>query len=88
MDFNALALMTVCDVFLLLLIGVGPKIALVPFLELTAKMDSHTKEQVVHTMLSTASITAIVLTVFGGLLTKLLHFSTGALASAGGLFCS
>jgi multiple antibiotic resistance protein len=85
MDFSSIDLATIVDVFLLLLIGIGPKIVLVPFLELSAKMDDQTKDRVVRKMLSTASITAILLMVFGGLLTKLLHFSTGALAIAGGI---
>ena len=84
-DFSSIDLTTVIDVFLLLLIGIGPKIVLVPFLELSAKMDDQTKDRVIRKMLSTASITAILLMVFGGLLTKLLHFSTGALAIAGGI---
>ena len=85
MDFTSIDATTIIDVFLLLLIGIGPKIALVPFLELTAKMDDRDKSRVVRKMLITASVTAILLMVFGGLLTKLLHFSTGALAIAGGL---
>ena len=84
-DFSSIDLTTVIDVFLLLLIGIGPKIVLVPFLELSAKMDDQTKDRVVRKMLSTAAITAILLMVFGGLLTKLLHFSTGALSIAGGI---
>ncbi len=84
-DFSSIDLTTVVDVFLLLLIGIGPKIVLVPFLELSAKMDDKTKDRVIRKMLRTASITAILLMVFGGLLTKLLHFSTGALAIAGGI---
>jgi multiple antibiotic resistance protein len=85
MNFSSIDLTTVIDVFLLLLIGIGPKIALVPFLEVTAKMDDQTKDRVTRKMLSTATITALLLMVFGGLLTKLLHFSTGALAIAGGI---
>jgi len=85
MDFSSIDLTTVVDVFLLLLIGIGPKIALVPFLELTAKMDGQTRDRVIRKMLRTAFITAVLLMVFGGLLTRLLHFSTGALAIAGGI---
>ncbi|HEY7342823.1 MAG TPA: MarC family protein, partial [Ktedonobacterales bacterium] len=66
-------------------IGVGPKIALVPFLEMTAKMDKPIRDKVVRKMLRTASITAILLMIFGGVLTRLLHFSTGALSIAGGI---
>jgi MarC family membrane protein len=84
MDFRTIDATLIIDIFLLLLIGIGPKIALVPFLELTAKMDEQDKSRVVRKMLITASVTAILLMVFGGLLTKLLHFSTGALAIAGG----
>jgi len=85
MDLRTIDATLIFDIFLLLLIGIGPKIALVPFLELTAKMDEQDKSRVVRKMLMTASVTAILLLVFGGLLTKLLHFSTGALAIAGGI---
>jgi multiple antibiotic resistance protein len=85
LDLSTFDLTIAVEVFLLLLIGVGPKIALVPFLEVTAKMDKQTKEKVVRKMLTTAAITAVLLMLFGGLLTRLLHFSTGALAIAGGI---
>ena len=85
LNVQSIDIVTIIDLFLLLLIGIGPKIALVPFLELTAKMDERDKGLVVRKMITTASVTAILLIVFGGLLTKLLHFSTGALAIAGGL---
>lgn len=85
LDLSAFDFTIAIEVFLLLLIGVGPKIALVPFLEVTAKMDKQTKEKVVRKMLTTAAITAVLLMLFGGLLTRLLHFSTGALAIAGGI---
>jgi hypothetical protein len=35
------------DIFLLLLVGIGPKIALVPYLDLTEGMDQATKARVV-----------------------------------------
>ncbi len=75
----------VIDTFLLLLIGVGPKIALVPFLEITSQMPTPTKRRVLHKMLSTAAAASVVLLVLGGLLTRLLHFSPGALAVASGI---
>jgi small neutral amino acid transporter SnatA (MarC family) len=62
------------DIFLLLLIGVGPKIALVPFLEVTAGMDAATRARVTRTMLTTAGVVALILIVLGELLRKLLHF--------------
>ena len=75
----------VVDTFLLLLIGIGPKIALVPFLEATASMDADTKRRVSQKMLTTASVVAVILLSLGELLTRLLHFSPGALSVAGGI---
>jgi small neutral amino acid transporter SnatA (MarC family) len=85
MDVNTIDVQLVADLFLLLLIGIGPKIALVPFLELTAGMDTATKARVIRKMLITAAVVAVVLFVLGGVLRKLLHFSTGSLAIAGGI---
>ncbi len=75
----------VLDTFLLLLIGIGPKIALVPFLELTGDLDSATKARVSRKMLITAGVVAVVLVLLGELLARLLHFSTGSLSIAGGI---
>jgi small neutral amino acid transporter SnatA (MarC family) len=75
----------VVDTFLLFLIGIGPKIALVPFLEITTDMDSATKARVTQKMLRTVSIVAILLLLLGELLARLLHFTTGALSIAGGI---
>ena len=51
----------VIDTFLLLLIGIGPKIALVPFLEMTAGMTESTKRRVRRKMLTTAALVAVLL---------------------------
>jgi small neutral amino acid transporter SnatA (MarC family) len=75
----------VIDTFLLLLIGIGPKIALVPFLEMTAGMTESTKRRVRRKMLTTAGLVAALLLILGGLLTRLLHFSPGALGVASGI---
>lgn len=75
----------VIDTFLLLLIGIGPKIALVPFMEVTDGMDRATKGRVVRKMLVTAGTVAIILVGLGELLARLLHFSTGSLSVAGGV---
>jgi small neutral amino acid transporter SnatA (MarC family) len=75
----------VIDTFLLLLIGIGPKIALVPFLETTTEMPDATKRRVLRKMLTTAATVAVLLLVLGGLLTRLLHFSPGALGVASGI---
>ena len=75
----------VIDTFLLLLIGIGPKIALVPFLEMTAGMTESTKRRVRRKMLTTAALVGVLLLILGGVLTRLLHFSPGALGIASGI---
>ncbi len=75
----------VIDTFLLLLIGIGPKIALVPFLDVTTDMPAATKRRVLRKMLTTAAIVAALLLILGGLLTRLLHFSPGALGVSSGI---
>jgi multiple antibiotic resistance protein len=75
----------VIDTFLLLLIGIGPKIALVPFLTVTADMPAAVKRQVLRKMLVTAATVAALLLILGGVLTRLLHFSPGALGVASGI---
>jgi small neutral amino acid transporter SnatA (MarC family) len=64
----------VIDTFLLLLIGIGPKIALVPFLETTRQMPEAIKRRVLRKMLTTAATVAV-----------LLLFSPGALGVASGI---
>jgi multiple antibiotic resistance protein len=75
----------VIDTFLLLLIGIGPKIALAPFLEATSDMPEATKRQVLRKMLTTAAIAGALLLILGGLLARLLHFSPGALGVSSGI---
>jgi small neutral amino acid transporter SnatA (MarC family) len=75
----------VIDTFLLLLIGIGPKIALVPFLETTRQMPQAIQRRVLRKMLTTAATVAVLLLILGGLLTRLLHFSPGALGIASGI---
>jgi multiple antibiotic resistance protein len=75
----------VIDTFLLLLIGIGPKIALVPFLEATSDMPEATKRRVLRKMLTTAATVAALLLILGGLLARLLHFTPGALGVASGI---
>jgi len=84
-DLESLNAAFVIDIFLLLLIGVGPKIALVPFLDVTTDMTEATKRRVLRKMLATAATVAALLLVLGGLLTRLLHFSPGALGVASGI---
>jgi MarC family membrane protein len=73
------------DMFVLLLIGMGPKVALVPFLDLTREMDEETQKKVARQMVRTAVGVALLLVLLGGLLMKLLHFTPGALSIAGGI---
>jgi multiple antibiotic resistance protein len=63
----------------------GPKIALVPFLEKTKHFDAETQRAVGRRMVMVAVITALILFAFGGLLMRLLHISGGAVAVAGGI---
>jgi small neutral amino acid transporter SnatA (MarC family) len=85
MELESLDAAFVIDTFLLLLIGIGPKIALVPFLETTGDMPEATKRRVLRKMLTTAATVAVLLLILGGLLTRLLHFSPGALGVASGI---
>jgi len=73
------------DTFLVLLIGIGPKLALVPFLEITAPLDQVTKRQVMRKMLTVAAEAALILILLGELLRALLHFTVGSLSIAGGV---
>ena len=82
MEFN---FYIIFDLFILLLIGMGPKIALVPFLELTAKLDAETQKKVARQMVKTAVVWALILVLFGWFLMGLLHFSPGAANVAGGI---
>src|SRR2546429_9453380 len=82
MEFESVNAASAIDIFLLLLIGIGPKIALVPFLEATADLPAATKGRVVRKMLTTATSVAALLLILGGLLSRLLHFSAGAVGVA------
>jgi multiple antibiotic resistance protein len=73
------------DLFILLLIGMGPKIALVPFLELTSGMDAATQKRVARQMVRTAVGTALLLVLLGWFLMRLLHFTPGSANIAGGV---
>jgi small neutral amino acid transporter SnatA (MarC family) len=85
MDFSVIDFALVAKLLLLLLIGMGPKIALVPFLEKTKHLDAETQRAVGRRMVVTAVVTALVLFAFGALLMRLLHITGGAVAVAGGI---
>jgi multiple antibiotic resistance protein len=85
MDETSITAAGAIDTFLVLLIGIGPKLALVPFLEVTAPLDQAAKQRVLRKMLTTAATVAVLLMVLGELLRTLLHFTIGSLSIAGGL---
>ena len=85
MDFSTIDTALVAKLLLLLLIGMGPKLALVPFLEKTKTFDAETQRAVGRRMVVTAVVTALVLFAFGALLMRLLHITGGAVAVAGGI---
>ncbi len=70
MDFTVIDTGLVAKLLLLLLVGMGPKIALVPFLEMTHTFDAATKATIGRKMVLTAIVTALII------------FATGALADA------
>jgi multiple antibiotic resistance protein len=83
--FDGIDFYLIFDLFLLLLIGMGPKIALVPFLDLTQGMEADTQRKIANTMVRTAVGTALMLVVLGWFLMRLLHFTPGAANVAGGI---
>ncbi len=85
MDLSVIDTGTVTKLLLLLLIGMGPKIALVPFIETTPEFYKQTKIAIGRQTVLTASVTALILFAFGALLMRLLHITGGAVAVAGGI---
>jgi len=85
MSVGEIDIWQILDILLLLLIGMGPKVALVPFLDLTAGMDGDTRKMVANRMVRTATVVALILVALGAFLMKLLHFSPEALYIAGGI---
>jgi small neutral amino acid transporter SnatA (MarC family) len=85
MDFAVIDAALVIKLLLLLLIGMGPKVALVPFLEKTKHLDAETQRAVGRRMVVTAVVTAIVLFATGWFLLRLLHISGGAVAVGGAI---
>ena len=85
MDQTSITAAGAIDTFLVLLIGVGPKLALVPFVEITASLDAATKRRVQRRMMVTAATVALILMLLGELLRALLHFTIGSLSIAGGV---
>src|SRR3954447_3399280 len=85
MDFGSIDTELVAKLLLLLLIGLGPKIALVPFLDKTKRMSPEEQRATGRLMVRTAVVTALVIFATGALLMRLLHITSGAVAVAGGI---
>jgi small neutral amino acid transporter SnatA (MarC family) len=85
MDFSVIDSDLVVKVLLLLLIGMGPKIALVPFLEKTKSFDPETQRAIGRQMVIMAVTTALIIFAFGALLMRLLHITGGAVSVAGAI---
>lgn len=85
MDLSVINAETVLTLLLLLLIGIGPKIALVPFLEKTAAFPPEEQRAIGRRMVVTAVTAAVIVFLTGALLLKLLHITSGAVAVAGGV---
>ena len=80
-----LELWQIFEILILLLIGMGPKVALVPFVDMTSDLDSKTRKKVAKKMITTATTWALILVFLGDFLMKLFHFSEAALYIAGGI---
>ena len=85
MDFSNINLELVVTLLLLLSIGFGPKIAMVPFLDKTKGMSPEEQRATGRLMVRTAVVTALVIFATGALLMRLLHITSGAVAVAGGI---
>jgi small neutral amino acid transporter SnatA (MarC family) len=85
MDFTEIDFYQVFDMFMLLLIGMGPKIALVPFMDLTRGLEREQQRKVAWQMVRTGVFTALLLVFLGWFLMRLLHFTPGAANIAGGI---
>lgn len=85
MDTSGIDMDRVVNLLLLLLIGMGPKVALVPFLEKTRHFDPQRQRAIGRQMVTMAIITAVVLFVLGKLLLRFLHITPGAVAIGGAI---
>lgn len=85
LDFSVLDLALVANLLLLLLIGMGPKIALVPFLDATKGFEPARKKKIGTRMVLVGVSAALILFLLGNFLMNLLHVSAGAVSVAGGI---
>ena len=80
MDQTSITAAGVIDTFLVLLIGIGPKLALVPFVEITSSLDAATKPQ------STAQ-TQLIVSRASGRAMVILWFLRACLSGRSLVFC-
>jgi multiple antibiotic resistance protein len=85
MDLSVINFEVVMTLLLLLLIGIGPKIALVPFLEKTKRFTAEDQRAIGRRMVITAVTSAIIVFLTGAILLRLLHITSGAVAVGGGV---
>jgi len=84
-DFNNVDVNLFAKLLLLMLIGLGPKIALVPFIEKTQGFEPAIQREIGTRMVIVAVVTALILFATGWLLLRMFHISAGAVEIAGGL---
>ena len=84
-DFSTINFDFMVRLFLLLFIGMGPVLALIPFLQHTKQFDVKTQRAMGRRMVFIATTTSLVLFAFGAFLLRLLHISSPAAAVAGGI---
>lgn len=84
MSATTITVTGIIDTFFLLLVGVGPKLAFMPYLKITAPLESTSRHRVVRRMLATAATAALALIVLGELLSRIFHFTVQSLSIAGG----
>lgn len=85
MDFTTINAELVTTLLLLLLIGMGPKIAIVPFIEKTKGLPPDKQRAIGRRMVIVAAAAAVVVFLTGSLLLRLLHITPGAVAVGGGI---
>ena len=73
------------DLFLILLVGMGPFKASMMFMEKTEDVDLATRRKMALATVATGVCGALALLFFGAFLQKLLHFSIDALSISGGI---
>ena len=85
MDLSALDTALIVNVLVLLLIGIGPKVALMPFLDKTKGFEPARQRAIGRRMVMVGVTAAVGLYLAGGFLMNLLHVSPAGVTVAGGI---